>query len=121
MTTAAEDLRAALVADAALTALVGSRIRFDLAAEDDPTPFVVLRQVINEPIRGLDRSLHARRNVFQVECWSDTRAGAAQVMDLAEAALLAADMEPEQSDPDALDPDIGARAGVWTVEIYTDT
>lgn len=119
MSAAAEQLRAALVAHAPLLALVGPRVRFDTAHQDDPAPFVILRQIGNEPIRGLDGSLHARRETFHVESWADTRSQAAALHDLAEAALLAADMAPDAADPDALDPDVGARACVWVVEVWT--
>lgn len=116
---AATDLRAALVDAPALAALVGQRVRFDEASQDDTYPFIVLRQAGNEPIRGLDGSLHCRRETFQVESWGETRQQSAQVHAAVEAALDAADMAPEPADPDGLDPDVGARACVWNVEIWT--
>lgn len=116
---AAEDLRTALLAHAGLTALVGQRVRFDLGAEADAYPFIVLRQVSNSPQRGLDGSLHARREVFQVESWGETRSQSAQVHAQVEAALSVVDLWPDEADPDALDPDIGARACVWNVDVWT--
>ena len=116
---AAEDLRAALASDASLTAAVVQRIRFDIAHQDDDYPLIVLRQVGDEPIRGLDNSLHARRETFQVESWGETRSQSQQVHRLVESALEAADMPPEPADPDSLDPDVGARACVWNVEIWS--
>lgn len=116
---AAEDLRAALLANAGLVALVGQRVRFDMGLESDPYPFIVLRQVSNSPQRGLDGSLHARREVFQVESWGATRSASAAVHAQVEAALGVADLWPDEADPDALDPDVGARACVWNVDVWT--
>jgi hypothetical protein len=119
VTTAAEDLRTALLAHAELTALVGQRVRFDMGAETDICPFLVLRQVGNSPERGLDGTLHARRETFQVESWGDTRSQSATVHAAVEAALAAAEIWPDEADPDALDPEVGARACVWNVDIWT--
>lgn len=119
MTTPAEDLRAALVAHAPLTALVGHRVRADLANADDADPFVVFKRVSFEKITGLDGTVHARRDTFQIECWGKTRSQSSEVADLADAALRAADLDPDQSDPDAIDPEIGARAVVLNVDLWT--
>lgn len=117
--TAAETLRATLVADAAVATAVGARVRFDEAHQGDEYPFIVLRQSGNEPIRGLDGSLHCRRESFQVESWGETRSQSAALHQLVELALDAADMAPEPADPDGLDPEVGARACVWNVDIWT--
>lgn len=119
MSTAAEDLRAALLAYAPLVALVGQRIRQDQGAESDNYPLVVFKQTGNEVTRGLDGSFHARAEDFQVESWGATRAQSYAVHSLVEAALMLADMEPDPADPDAIDPEIGARACVWNVRIWT--
>lgn len=116
---AADDLRTTLLAHAPLVALVGQRVRQDMGAEKDAFPFVVFRQTADEPERGLDGSLHARREIFQVESWGETRAASATVHRLVEDALSAAGLWPTAADPDALDPDVGARAGVWNVEIWS--
>lgn len=116
---AADDLRAALLAHAPLTAMVQQRVRQDFGHESDDYPFVVFKQTGNEPIRGLDGSLHARAEDFQVESWGATRADSAALHALVEDALHLADMDPDPADPDAIDPDIGARACVWNVRIWT--
>lgn len=117
--TAATDLRAVLAAHAGLVALVSDRIRADLADELDATPFVVFKRVGIEPTYGLDNSELARKETFQVECWGDTRGSSSDVAEQVIAALKAAGLPPSPSDPDALDPDIGARAVVLNVEIWT--
>lgn len=116
---AAEDLRVALLAHTPLTAIVGQRVRQDFGDEGDAYPFVVFKQTGNTPIRGLDGSLHARSEDFQVESWGATRAASAALHVVVEAALLASDIECDPADPDAIDPDIGARACVWNVRIWT--
>lgn len=118
MSEAAEELRAALLAWPPLVSLVGSRVREDLGVEGDAYPFVVFKQVGDIPHRNLDGSLHARQETFQVESWGMTRAQSAQVHRVVEDALAAAGLAPEAADPNALDPEIGARAGVWNVDIW---
>lgn len=116
---AADDLRTALLAHAPLVARVAQRVRQDMGAEADAFPFIVFRQVADKPERGLDGSLHARREVFQVESWGKTRAESAEIHRLVEDALSAADLWPDEADPEALDPDVGARACVWTVDLWS--
>lgn len=117
--TAAESLRAALLAHAPLVSAVGQQVRFDMGAETDTYPFVVLRQVGNSPERGIDGSLHARRETFHIESWGSTRSQSAAVHALVEQALVADDQAPDEADVDALDPDVGARACVWIVDVWT--
>ncbi len=116
---AAEDLRTALLAHAALTAVIGSRVRQDIGAAADDYPFVIFKQTGDAPERGLDNSLHARAEDFQIESWGETRAQSHQVHRLVEDALAAADLYPDPADPDAIDPDIGARACVWNLRMWT--
>lgn len=116
---AAEDLRTALLAHTALTDEVGQRVRQDLGDADDDYPFVVFKQTGKESIRGLDGSLHARVDEFQVESWGTTRAESAALHDIVEAALLAAGIECDPAEPDAIDPDIWAKACIWNVRIWT--
>ena len=116
---AAEDLRAALLAHSPLTDLVGQRVRQDLGDADDDYPFVVFKQTGKESIRGIDGSLHCKADDFQVESWGVTRAASAAIHDLVEAALLAADIECDPADPDAIDPEVWAKACIWNVRIWT--
>lgn len=114
-----EDLRAALLAHAPLVAVIRQRARFDMARQGDDYPLVVMRQTANEPIRGLDDSLHARREAFQVESWGTTREQSDQVHRLVEDALVAADMAPDPASPDGIDPEVWAAAGIWNVELWS--
>ncbi len=116
---AADDLRTALLAHSPLTAVVGQRVRQDFGDADDDYPFVVFKQTGQESIRGLDGSLHARTDDFQVESWGATRAVSAQIHDLVEAALLAAGIECDPAEPEAIDPEVWAKAGIWNVRVWT--
>lgn len=116
---AAYDLRTALLANSALSTAVGGRVRQDIGNQNDAYPFIVFKQVGNTTERGLDNSLHARAEDFQVESWGATRAASAEIHALVEEALMDADLPADPADPDAIDPDIGARACVWNVRIWT--
>jgi len=115
--TAAEELRDVLTGDAALAAMV-TAVRADLAIETDAYPFIVFKRVGIEPLFGLDNTLHLTKETFQVECWGEHRSQSSDIAELAIAALIAAGMPPSPSDPDAIDPEIGARAVVLNVEIF---
>lgn len=116
---AADDLRDALLAHTALTDVIGDRVRQDLGKAEDSYPFVVFKQTGKESIRGLDGSLHCKADDFQVESWGVTRAASAAIHDLVEAALLAADIECDPAEPDAIDPEVWAKACIWNVRIWT--
>lgn len=116
---AASDLRDALLAHTPLTDLVGQRVRQDFGDESDAYPFVIFKQTGMESIRGLDGSLHARTDDFQVESWGTTRAASAAIHEVVEAALLAADIECDPAEPDAIDPEVWAKACIWNVRIWT--
>ncbi len=114
------DLRATLLTYAGLTALVGvDGVFVDEATPSRAFPYVILRQVGNEPTRGLDGSLHARRETFHAESWGTTRQASNDVHQQVEAALVLAGEAPEAADPDGLDPEVGVRACVWIVDVWT--
>lgn len=117
--TPAEELRAALVGDVPLAAVVGSRVRSDLAKEGDLLPLIVFRRFSVALEYGLDNSVHARRDTFQIECWGETRDKSSDVADLVINALAAVGLPIEPSDPDALDPETAQRAVVLNVDIWT--
>ena len=116
---AADDLRTALLAHTALTDVVGQRVRQDFGDADDDYPFIVFKQTGQESTRGLDGTLLARSDDFQVESWGTTRAASAAIHDLVEAALLAADIECDPAEPEAIDPEVWAKACIWNVRIWT--
>lgn len=113
-------LRTNLLAYAGLTALVGADgVFIDQAPGSRPLPYVIIRQIGDNPERGLDGTLHARQEVFHAESWGITRESSNAIHRQVEAALVALGDAPEAADPDGLDPDVGARACVWVVDIWT--
>lgn len=112
-------IKAALDAHAGLAALVGTRIRADLANETDDYPFVIFKRSGLELIRGIDESLHGRHETFDVECWAGTRSASVDVSEQAMLALAEADLAVEQVDPDGIDPQLLERVIVLRVEVFT--
>ena len=119
MTTSTELLRNTLLADGGVAAMVGTRVWVDLAPERPTYPFVIVRRVANTPLRGLNGSLHARLEQFHAESWGASREQSQDLHDAVEAALVTADLAPAEADPDGLDPEVGARACVWVVDMWT--
>lgn len=117
--TPAESLRKVLTDHAPLVGLVGGRVRVDLGNEEDVYPFVVFKRVSFEKVTGLDGTVHARRDTFQVECWAGTRTASSALAEVVDDALRSGDLDPDESDPDAIDPSIGARAVVLNVDVWT--
>lgn len=113
------ELREALTGHAPLTALVAQRIRPDKAQDSDAFPFVVYRRQSFEPLQGLDGTLFGTRHSMQIECWAETRAQSLSVADEAMAALLAADLPVEVSEPDGYDPQLGVLAVTLNVDVWT--
>ncbi len=112
-------IKAALAAHPGLAALVGTRIRADLALETDDYPFVIFKRSSLEHIRGLDNSLHGSLEVFDVECWASSRSASVDVSEQAMLALAAADLPVDTADPDGIDPALLERVIVLRVEVYS--
>lgn len=112
-------IKAALDGHAGLAALVGARIRADLALGTDDYPFVIFKRASLEHIRGLDNSLHGTLEVFDVECWAGTRSASVDVSEQAMLALAAADLPVDNVDPDGIDPALLERVIVLRVEVYS--
>lgn len=111
-------LRAALVASTGLTAIVGARIRADQADEKDGFPYVIFRRTKVEREMGLDNTVLARSDVYEIECWHEQRLQADAMADLVVDALLAAGIAPDDNDPDAMDPELVKRCAVVTCSIW---
>lgn len=116
---AAEDLRAALVASAPLVALVGQRMRTDAAEQADAFPYVVFRRKTVQREFSLDNTLLAAREVFEIECWAERRLAAVEIEEAVVTALLAAGLVPDDNDPDALDPEVDLRCAIVNVSLWS--
>nr|WP_297526950.1 DUF3168 domain-containing protein [uncultured Roseateles sp.] len=113
-------IKAALEGDAELVAAVGGRIRVDFARENDAYPFVVYKRSALDREKGLDGKVQAEMETFEIECWADTRDASVGISELAMAALDAADLDPEEAQPDGVDPELLKRATVLSVQVWTE-
>lgn len=117
--TGAEVLRDALLAHPLLVDLVGTRVRVDAAEERDEYPFIVFRRRKVDRDFGLDNTLLATMEQFEIECWAAQRLASLQVEAEVVDALLAAGLVPDENPTDALDPDVDVRAAVVYVTVWT--
>ena len=109
------DLRALLVANGTLTALVSTRIVSDRMEQAAARPFVVFSRVQTENNYGLDGTLLAARVVFDVQCWADTRSSAEAVANAVDAVLLA-NQRAVLSRTSGYDGDLDLEATLLSVE-----
>jgi len=116
--TGGEAIRAALIAGSPTTD-AGNRVRQDAADENDDFPFIIFRRVAVDRLRGLDGSLHATKETFQVECWGDTREQSDELEAQAISLLEAAGYYPDGNEVDGLDPEVKVRAAVFAVDIWS--
>lgn len=77
----ASDIRTALSANAALTAKVGTRIRPQMADENDASPYVVFEESGADPANGLDGHHHRTLARVQISAWAETFQAALEVSD----------------------------------------
>lgn len=113
------EVKAALEAHPGLQALVGQRIRVDLANEDDAYPFVVYKRSSLDKTLGLDNSVHATQEIFEIECWAHNRSQSIDVSEQVMLAMADADLPVETAQPDGIDPQMLERVTVLTVEIWS--
>jgi hypothetical protein len=109
------DLRALLVGNVALTALVSARITADRMEQGASRPFVVFSRVSTDYQTGLGGAVLAERVTFDVQCWADTRASAEAVADAVKA-VFDANQRPVLSRTSGYDSDLDLEATLLTVE-----
>lgn len=111
-------LRAALLDNTDLVAIVGTKVRADQADDKDEFPYVIFRRTNVKRELGLDNTLLSREDVYEIECWHEQRLQADAMADLVVEALLAAGIVPDDNDPDALDPELVKRCAVVTCTVW---
>ena len=87
---------------------------------NDAYPFVVYKRSALDREKGLDGKVQAEMETFEIECWADTRDASVGISELAMAALDAADLDPEEAQPDGVDPELLKRATVLSVQVWTE-
>lgn len=92
---AESELNDALLADAALTAVVGSHIYPDFIAQEIVPPAIVYqRQQTQYFVTVHDAVVHGSKVTMEVHCLHVTRIGAEELGDLVEGALAASTLSP---------------------------
>jgi hypothetical protein len=117
MTPAEEQVKTALLANAALIALVGDRIDPDEIAPNSSLPALAYERGESIPEYGLDNTLFACKVSMNVTVWAKTRAVANQVADAVVAAMLTATYV-EASRGSAYEPELDEYAVVLSFEVW---
>lgn len=110
-------IQSALTSHPGLTALVGTRIRPDLARPEDAFPFVVFKRTALVRHKGLDGTVHGVTETFEIECWGEYRSQSVDVSEQALLALDAAQLDASEAGPDGVDPEMLERVTVLTVDV----
>lgn len=109
-------LRAALVADGGVAALVADRVRAERAEEDDALPYVVFSRTASEPLQTLDGSVLATRVSIDVLCVANTRAGADALADVVTAAVRAVPTQAVVGRGNSYEPELDVELTTLNVE-----
>ena len=109
------DLRALLIGNAGVTALVSTRIVQDRMEQGAIRPFVVFSRVSTDYQTALDGSVLGERGTFDVQCWADTRASAEAVANAINSVLVA-NQRPVLSRTSGYDSDLDMEATLLSVE-----
>lgn len=109
------DLRALLVGNAGVTALVSTRIVQDRMEQGAGRPFIVFSRASTEFMNGLDGSVMGERVMFDVQCWADTRTSADAVANAVNV-VLSANQRPVLSRTSGYDSDLDMEATLLSVE-----
>lgn len=117
--TGSEQIRSALTAGSPYPTSAEDRVRSDAADEEDATPYAVFRRIAVDREYGLDNTLLAMTETFQIFCWGATPTEAQQLEQETVDALLANDLVPGPNDPDAVNFDVGDNVVVITVDVVT--
>jgi hypothetical protein len=113
---AESDLRALLVANAGVTALVGQRVAADRIEQSAARPFVVFTRTGSEPQLCLDGVVLKTRVTLDVQAWADTRLAADAVADAVTAAVRGVSSQTVADRVSSYDSDLDLEAAVLTVQ-----
>lgn len=109
-------LRALLVGNAGVTALVGQRVAADRIEQSAARPFVVFTRTSSEPQLCLDGVVLKTRATIEVQAWADTRASASAVADAVIAAVRGATSQTVVDFSSSYDADLDLEAAILTVQ-----
>ena len=114
---AENELRSALLAASAVTALIAQRVTADRAEQGTPLPFVVFTRTGSEPFVTVDNVLLATRVFFEVQAWSESRTEADAIAEACQAAIRSAGQQVTNRSA-STDPDMDLQASILTVEWF---
>lgn len=63
-------LRSILIADSAVSAIVGTRVFVNQALQGSPTPYITIATIDTDPMLALDGTYGMRRVEVDVDCWA---------------------------------------------------
>lgn len=109
-------LRAALLADAAVAALVSTRIAADRIEQGAVRPFVVFTRTASTPYGSIDGTVHKTQVTLDVQCWADTRISADAVADAVTAAVRGVVTQAVTGRASGYDGELDLEASILTVE-----
>lgn len=109
-------LRALLVADSAVAALVSGRIAADRIDQDKARPFIVYSRTASLPFTTIEGTVLATQVSIDVECWADTRLGADSVADAVTAAVRGVPTQTVQGRSSGYEPNLDLELVVLNVE-----
>jgi len=113
----AEDaLRTLLLADAGVSALVGTRITADRIAQDAVRPFVVYARTSSNPVVSLDGTHLRTQASLEVQCWANNRVEADALADAVIAAVRGVISQRVVERSGAYDADLDLAASIVSVQ-----
>ena len=107
-------LQSTLLTHTATAALVGTRVRMDMAEEADAMPYVVLMRDETAQMHTLGSVIDNPAVVFEVHCWAATRADAETLAGSVRLAVQAASMSVTAHEA-AFSREVGAHASILKV------
>ena len=81
------DFYATLQADAGVTAIAGSKLYPHIAPEGTAAPFMTFHMVVGTPYNIISRTTALEKKRIQINCWSDSYAGAQALAEAVKTAL----------------------------------
>jgi hypothetical protein len=95
------------------------RVRANAADPEDVPPYIIFRRTAVHRDWGLDNTLLAMRETFNIECWGETPAKSQELEQQVVTALVAAGIPTNDNDSDGLDPKMQLDVSAVNVDIWT--
>jgi hypothetical protein len=113
--TGGEIIRQTLVSGSPLPTAAGERVRPNAVQTDDPAPYIAFIRSSNDRELGLDGTLLAKTETFQIFCWAETPEEAQALEEQVVPLLIEAGFAMLPNEPDGAAADVGDNCAVLTV------